>query len=175
VIREREKPRREFALATDEDLAHSRAKIVVHESMRHRTEVRERSDVTGEKTRLILARIQPREIALRVHQPHRQHVRLAPLARDVDENLEEVHFAEVARLVHQRHEYFFAPPLLLANDVFDGRVADDNAVDNAVAAQHRVQPRRSEPLLAGRPILRVLEQRFDARLDRVERRRTSTR
>ncbi|HEX4352651.1 MAG TPA: hypothetical protein VHZ95_07055 [Polyangiales bacterium] len=164
MIREREKPWRELALAADEDLAHGRAKIVVHEAMRHRAEVRERADVTVEKARLVLARIEPREIALRVHEAHHEHVRFAPLAADVDEHLEEVDLGEVAGLVHQRHEHLFAPPLPLANDVFDGRIADDDSL----AAQHRVQARSGQPLFAGRPMLRVLEQRFDARPHRID-------
>ncbi|HWO24488.1 MAG TPA: hypothetical protein VNO30_37350 [Kofleriaceae bacterium] len=41
----------------------------------------------------------------------------------------------------------------------------------SLAAQQFVEPRRGQPLLPGGPVLRVLEDRFHARLHRVEHRR----
>jgi hypothetical protein len=43
-------------------------------------------------------------------------VRLAALA--ADEHLEEVHLADVARLVYERDEYLLALALPLANDLY---------------------------------------------------------
>src|SRR6185503_18788402 len=82
--REREEARRELALAPDEDLANRRLEIVVDEAVRHDAEVSKRPDVSVEKAGLILARVEPREVAAGVHEPHHEHVRLAPLAADVD-------------------------------------------------------------------------------------------
>jgi hypothetical protein len=95
-----------------------------------------------------------------VHQPHHEHVRLAAPARDVDEDLEEVDLAEVARLVDERNEHLLALALPLANDLLHDGVADLVAL----AAQHRVQARSGQLLLPCRPALRILEQLDSARL-----------
>jgi hypothetical protein len=48
------------------------------------------ANVPVEEADLSLPRVEPREVAPRVHQAHHEHVRLASLAGDVDEHLEEV-------------------------------------------------------------------------------------
>ena len=168
IRRERQEASGELALAADEDLANRGFKIVVDESMRHAAEMRERAHVPVEEARLILTRIEPREVAARVHHPHHEHVRLAALASDVDDHLEEVDLGEVTGLVHERDEHLLALPLPLANDVLHDGVADVVAL----AAEHRVEPSRGELLLAGGPPLRVLEQLDRAAFDRVANRRT---
>ena len=153
VICDREEARCQLALATDEDLANSSPEIVVDDPMRHCSEASERADVPVEEARLILAWIEPREVAARVHEAHHEHVRLAPNAGEIDENFEEVDLRRVSRLVDERNEDLLAPPLPLANDVLDDGVSDVEVL----ADEHGVQTRRGEPLLACSPALRVLE------------------
>ena len=112
-----------------------------------------------EKRDLILPRIEPCEVAARVHQPHDKHPRLAPLTRDVDEHLKEIHLAEVARLVHERHKHLHAPPLPLGDHLAHDAVRDGETLSD----EHLVQPRRREPLLAGSPSRRLTEELLHAR------------
>jgi len=56
-----------------------------------------RPDVAIEEARLILSRVQPREVPLRGHAAQQKHPRLLSLARHVDDDFEEVDFAEIAR------------------------------------------------------------------------------
>ncbi len=166
VRRERLEARGQLALRTDENLGHRRPQIVIREAMRHRAEVGERAHVPVEKAHLVLPVVDAREVAARVHQPHHEHPPLAPLARDVDEHLEEVHFGEVAGVIHERHEHL-APSALPLGDGLTHRRDPDAP---ALGEQHLVQPRRRQPLLASGPPRRLREQRFDARADHVQHR-----
>ena len=77
VVRgERGEPRRQRPRAADQDPHDRRAQIVVRDARRHAVEVRERADVPVEKADLILALVDPREVAARVHQPHQEEPRL---------------------------------------------------------------------------------------------------
>src|SRR5438045_3959297 len=92
--------------------------------MRNAVEMLERPNVAVEEADLILPRIQPREVAPRVHEPQEEHPRLLPFSVDVDEDLEEVDLGEVARLVRQRHEHLAALPLPLGDELAHRALAD---------------------------------------------------
>ena len=116
VVRgERGEPRRQRARAADQDPHDGRPQIVVRDARRHAVEVRERADVPVEKADLILALVDPREVAARVHQPHQEQPRLAARPVDVDQHLEEVDLGEIARPIRQRHEDLAALPLPLGD------------------------------------------------------------
>src|SRR5690242_2030471 len=104
--------------------------------MRHRAEMRERTHVPVEEARLVLTWVEPGEVAARMHEPHHEHVRLAPLACDVDEDFEEIDLGEVAGLVNKRHKHLLLTPLPLANDLLHDGVANVAAL----ADEHRVKP-----------------------------------
>jgi hypothetical protein len=146
VHREREQARGQRAFAARQERAHGSPKIVVRDPVRDRAGATERSHVTVEEAGLILPRVQPRKVAPRVHQAHHEHVRLASLAGDIGEHLEEVDLRQVARAVPQGHEHLLPLPLPLADDVLDDGLADDDAL----VPQHAMQARRDESLLAAR-------------------------
>lgn len=167
VRRQRSEARRELALRPDEHARHRRLEIVVEQPLRHAAQVRERAHMPIEEGHLVLPRVQPREVAPRVHEPQQEHPRLAPLASGVDEHLEEVHLAEIAWPVHERHEHLLRAPLALRHQLLDQRDADAHAL----AHQQPVQPRRRQPLLAARRSRRAREQRLEPRLHRRRPRR----
>ena len=103
----------------------------------------ERAHVPVEEADLILPPVEPREVSPRVHQAQQEHPRLLPLAHDVDEDLEEVDFGEVARLVRQRHEHLAPLPLPFGDERAHRPLADEMAL----ADKDLVQPHRREPLL----------------------------
>src|SRR5882724_12575847 len=129
--------------------------------MRDEAEVLEGAHVPVEKGHLILARIEPGEVAPRVHQPQDEHPRLAPLGAHVDEHLEEVDLAEVAGLVHERDEHLLPPALPLRDHFPHHAVADDMALRQ----EQLVQARRGQSLLAACPARRLREQLLEARPD----------
>jgi hypothetical protein len=151
------------ACAADEDPHDGRPQIVIRDAGRHPVEVRKRADVPVEKADLVLALVDPREVAARVHQPHQEEPRLAAGPVDVDQHLEEVDLGEIARPIGQGHEDLAALPLPLRDRVFHDRHA--HAVP--FGQQQLVQPRGRQPLLAARPAHRFGQQRLHALGDRV--------
>src|SRR3989441_2279841 len=129
--------------------------------MRDEAEVLEGAHVPVEKGHLILARIEPGEVAPRVHQPQEEHPRLAPLGAHIDEHLEEVDLAEVAGLVHERDEHLLPPALPLRDHLPYHAVADDVALRQ----EQLVQARCGQSLLAACPARRLREQLLEARPD----------
>src|SRR5437016_9544489 len=129
--------------------------------MRDEAEVLEGAHVPVEKGHLILARIEPGEVAPRVHQPQDEHPRLAPLGAHIDEHLEEVDLAEVAGLVHERDEHLLPPALPLRDHLSYHAVADNVALRQV----QLVQARRGQSLLAACPARRLREQLLEARPD----------
>ena len=105
--------------------------------------------MTVQKTRLVLPRTQPRKVPPRVHQPHHEHVRFAPLSSDVDDHPEEVDLTKITSAIDKRNEDHFALSLPLANDVFDDGVSDIEVLGH----EHRVEARSGEPLFTCRPFL----------------------
>jgi hypothetical protein len=90
--------------------------------------VREGPDVPIEEADLVLALVNPREIAARVHQPHQEEPCLLPFAVDVDEDLKEINLGEIARPIGERHEHLAALSLPLGDRLFDERDADPMAL-----------------------------------------------
>ena len=84
----RGEPDREGAGAADQDPHDGGAQIIVGHPRGHAAEVHERADMTIEETDLILALVDPGEVAAGVHQPHQKQPGLAPGAFDVDQHLE---------------------------------------------------------------------------------------
>src|SRR2546427_1106935 len=129
--------------------------------MRDEAEVLEGAHVPVEKGHLILARIEPGEVAPRVHQPQDEHPRLAPLGAHIDEHLEEVDLAEVAGFVHERADPPLPPALPLRDHLPYHAVADNVALRQ----EQLVQARRGQSLLAACPARRLREQLLEARPD----------
>jgi hypothetical protein len=116
---ERGKPHRQRPLPADEDPHHRSAQIVVRQPAGHRAEVREGPDVAIEEADLVLALVDPSEVAAGVHQPHQEEPRLAPRPTDIDEHLEEIDFGEVTGPIRERHEDLTALALPLGDRFFD--------------------------------------------------------
>ena len=119
-----------------------------------------------EEGELVLAVVEPDEVAARVHQPHQELPGLAALPAQLDGDLEEVDLGLVARAVHQRHEDLGALPPPLA------QVAPHQRHPDLIAlfAQLAVQPRSRQPLLRCRPLGPLLQQRVEARPHPLKRR-----
>jgi hypothetical protein len=150
---ERGEPRRQSPCAADQDPDDGGPKIIVGDSSRHPIEVRKRADVPVEKADLILALVDPREVAARVHQSHQEEPRLAAGPVDVDQHFEEVDLREVAGPIGQRHEHLASLALPLGDGLFDKRDTDAMTVGD----QQFMQPRRGELLLGARPLARFRE------------------
>jgi hypothetical protein len=131
--------------------------------MRDRAEVLEGTHVPVEKAHLVLPRVEPREVATRVHQPHHEHPGFASLAGDVDEHLEEIDLRQLARLVHQRSEDLLASSLPLGHQLADHAIADGVPLRD----QQLVQPRCRQLLLAAGPARSLAEQLLEARPDSI--------
>ncbi len=166
VRRERGEARGQRARAAHHNSHDGGFQIVVGDARRHCVEVREGADVAIEKADLVLALVDPGEVAARVHQPHEKEPRLAADAADVDEDLEEVDLREIARAIRQRHEDLTALPLPLRHRILDDR----DAHLLALSQQQLVQPRGRQPLFAAGPSDRVHEQRLHPRGHRVPHR-----
>ena len=151
---ERAEPRRQCARAADQDPDDRRPQIVVHDARRHAVEVRERAHVPVEKADLILALVDPREVATGVHQPHQKEPRLPTDAVEIDQYLEEVDLGEIARSIGQRHEHLTALALPLGDGLFDERDADPMALGD----QQLVEPRGRQLLLPTGPSARFGQQ-----------------
>jgi hypothetical protein len=145
--RERREPRRQGAGGPDQNPDDGGPQIVVRDAGRDAPEVRKRADVAVEKADLILALVDPRKVAARVHQAHQEEPRLLPLPIDVDQHLEEVDLREIAGPIRQRHEDLAALALPFGDRVFDHGHADAVPLGD----QQLVQPRGRQPLLAARP------------------------
>ena len=163
---ERLEPRRQRPRAADEDPDDGRPEIVVRDASRDPVEVRKGADMPVEKADLILALVDPREVAARVHQPHQEQPRLPPGPVDVDQHLEEVDFGQIARPIRQRHEDLAALPLPFRDRVFD----NGHAYAMPLGHQQLVQPRGRQSLLAARPPGGVDEHRLHPLGDRVPHR-----
>jgi hypothetical protein len=164
--RERREPRGQRPRAADQDPDDGRPEIVVRDASRDPVEVRKGADVPVEKADLILALVDPREVAARVHQPHQEQPRLPPGPVDVDQHLEEVDFGQIARPIRQRHEDLAALPLPLGNRVLD----DGHAHAVPLGHQQLVEPRGRQSLLAARPPHGVDQHRLHPRGDDVPHR-----
>ena len=116
-----------------------------------------RADVAIEKTHLILALVDPAEIAARVHQPQEQEPGFWADAGDIDEDLEEVDFRQIPGAIRQRNEHL--PPL--APPLGHGRFHQRDA--NGVALRHEqlMQPRRRQLLLRPGPPRGLGQQRLN--------------
>ena len=125
--------------------------------LRHAAEVGERAHVAVEKAGLVLPRVEPREVAARVHQPHHEHPGLDHRARQLDEHLEEVDLRQVAGRVHQRHEHLAPSALPLRDRLLDRRHADREPLGQ----EHPVQPGGRQPLLAAGPLRRLGQKRLE--------------
>jgi hypothetical protein len=139
VVRgERGKPDRQRARAADQDPHDGGAQIIVGDASGHAAEVRERADMTVEKTDLILALVDPGEVTARVHQPHQEQPGLPPRPVDIDQYLEEVDLGEITRPVRQGHEDLapLAPPLS------DRRLDDRHPNLLALGHEQGVEPGR---------------------------------
>jgi len=134
---ERLEPRRQRAGAAHQDPDDSRSQIVVRDAGRYALKVRKGADVPVEKADLILALVDPREVAARVHQPHQEQPGLAARPVDVHQHFEEVDLGEIARPIRERHEDLAALSLPFRDRVFDDRHA--HAVP--FGQQQLVQPR----------------------------------
>ena len=164
--RERRKPRRQRALTADEDPDDGRPKIVVRDPAGHALEMRKGPHVAIEKTDLVLALVDPREVAARVHQPHQKEPRLAARAVEIDEHLEEVDLGEIPRPIRQRHEDLAALALPLGDRLFHERDADPMALGH----QQLVEPRRRQLLFPAGPLGRLRQHGVHARADHVPHR-----
>jgi hypothetical protein len=122
--RERREPRGQRPRAADQDPDDGRPEIVVRDASRDPVEVRKGADVPVEKADLILALVDPRKVAARIHQAHQEEPRLPARPVDVDQHLEEVNLRQVARPVRQRHEHLAALAL-----PFGDRFLDDGHPD----------------------------------------------
>jgi hypothetical protein len=111
VRRERRKPRRQRALAADQNPDRRGAQTVICEPSGHASEVRE--GVHIEEADLVLPLIHTREVAARVHQPHQKEPPLASRTVDVDEYLEEIDLREIAGPMRQRDKHLRSLPLPL--------------------------------------------------------------
>jgi hypothetical protein len=98
---ERRKPRRQHPLAAHENPDHCGFEIVVRQARGGSIKVREGADVPIEETDLVLALVNPREVAARVHQPHQEEPRFLPFSLEVDEDLEEIDLGQIARSIQQ--------------------------------------------------------------------------
>ena len=116
-----------------------------------------------EKAHLILALVDPREVAARIHQPHQEQPGLAARSIDVHQHFEEIALGEIAPPIRERHEDLAALSLPFRDRVFDDRHA--HAVP--FGPQQLVQPRGRQPLLAARPSHRFGQQRLHPVGDRV--------
>jgi hypothetical protein len=164
VVRgERREARRQRPRAADQDPRDRRSQIVVGHARGYTAQVREGAHMAVEKADLILPLVDPGEVAAGVHQPQQEEPRLATLAGDVDEHLEEVDLGEIAGTVRQRHEDLAPLSLPLGNRISHQR----DAHLMALGVQQLMQPRRRQPLLAARPAPRLVEQRLDPRADGV--------
>ena len=153
--RERRKPRRQRALAADEDPDDGRAEIVVRDPAGHAIEMREGPHVPIEKTDLVLALVDPGKVAAGVHQPHQKEPRLATGAVEIDEHLEEVDLGEIPGPIRQRHEHLATLALPLGDRLFDERDADPMALGD----QQLVEPRGGQLLFPAGPLRRLGQQR----------------
>jgi hypothetical protein len=160
---ERRKSRRQRARTADQDPDDSGPQIIVGDAGGHALEVRERADVSVEKADLILALVDPREVAARVHQPHEEEPGLAACPVDVDQHLEEVDFGEIARPIRQRHEDLAALPLPFCDRIFDEGHADSVPLGQ----QQLMQSRGGQPLFAAGPAHRFSQERLHPVADRV--------
>jgi hypothetical protein len=133
--------------------------IIEGDPARHAVEVRKRPDVAVEKADLILAPVDPREVAAGVHQPHQKQPRFPPGAVHVEQHLEEVDLDQVSRPIGQRDKHLAT----LALPLGDRRFHDGDADPMALADQQLVEPRRRQLLLAAGPSTRLGQQRLDAR------------
>ncbi|MCY4639266.1 MAG: hypothetical protein OXC94_02870 [Chloroflexi bacterium] len=143
---------------------HRRREVVVDDAPGHPAEVGEGPHVAVEEGDLVLAVVEPDEVAARVHQPHQELPGLAALTVHLDGDLEEVDLGLVARAVHQRHVDLGALPPPLAQVAAHQRHPDLVAL----LAQLAVQPRRRHTLLRRRAPRPLLEQRVEARLHPFE-------
>jgi hypothetical protein len=112
---------------------------------------------------LILALVDPREVAAGVHQPHQEEPGFAAGPVDVDQHLEEVDLGEIAWPIRQRHEDLAPLPLPLRDGVFDHR--DAHGVP--FRPEHRVQARGRQPLFTAGPADGLGQQRLHAGPDRL--------
>src|SRR5262245_13609385 len=96
-----------------------------------------------------------------------EHPRLAALAIEIDEHLEEVDLRQIARVVDERNEYLSttAPPL------GDGAPHGRHADLEAFLAQHAAQASRRESLVSAGPARGLREDRLDACPNVVQHRR----
>ena len=93
---ERGKPGRLGPRAADEDPHDGGPEIVIRDAGRDCVEVRKRAHVSVEKADLILALVDPREVAAGLHQSHQEQPGFAAGPVDVDQHLEEVDLSEIA-------------------------------------------------------------------------------
>ena len=128
--------------------------------------MREGAHVSVEEADLVLAAVEPSEVAAGVHQPQEEHPPLATLDRDVHEHLEEVDLGEVTRPVDQRHEDLLPLPLPLCDELLDERDAHLAPLSD----QQPMKLGRREALLAARPPRRFGEELLEPRPHRLERR-----
>ena len=149
---------REGPLAADQDPTDGRAQIVIGQPRRD-AQMREGPDMAVEKADLVLARVDPAKVAAGIHQAQQKQPRFAPHAGEVDQDLEEIHFRQLAGPIRQRNHDLAPLALPLGHRVFDQRHADPMAFFH----QQLVQPRRGQPLLAARPVLRAGQQRLNPR------------
>jgi len=119
VRRQRGESRRQGAGAPDQDPDHHGPQIVVRDASRNPVEVRKRADVPVQKADLILALVDPRKVAARIHQAHQEEPRLPARPIDVDQHLEEVDLGQIAGAVRQRHEHLAALALPFGDRFLD--------------------------------------------------------
>ncbi len=122
MARQRLKASRELSLGQNQT-THGRCQIVVHQSVRHTTEVLESTHVPIEERHLIGPLIQPGKVAPRVHEPHHEHPHPAALTVHVHHHIEEVHLRFVAGSMHQGHVHLGTFPPVLAKPVLHRRNA----------------------------------------------------
>ena len=156
VRRQRLEARSEHSLRADQRPGHGRLEVVVRDALRDAPEVREGPHVRVQEAGLVLTRVQPGEVAARMHQAHHEHPDLDHRARELDEHLEEVDFRQIAGRIDERHEHLAAPALPLGDGLLDHRDADREPL----LEQHPVQPSRRQPLLAAGPLRRLGQQRL---------------
>ncbi len=174
---QRLEPRRQRARAANQNPHDRGAQIIVRDARGHAIEMRKGADVPVEKADLILALVNPGEVATGVHQPHQEEPRFAPRAVDVDQDLEEIDLGEITRPIRQRDEHLSPLSLPLGDRVFDDR----HAHAFPFRQQHLVQPCGGQPLFAGRPSHGIGQQRLHPIGHRIpdrprsRRRRLSTR
>jgi hypothetical protein len=153
LLREALDDRPSLMVALCGSLAVEASDELVQQAVGNAAEVRECAYVTVEEADLILTRVEPGEVSPRAHQAHDEQERLLALRTDVDEDLEEVHLAEVAGRVIERHEDLAATALPL------GHVLPDHgdAYGVALVDNHAMKLRRRQALLALGPVLRRVE------------------